>query len=149
MTIFPCVKIVGIDQIEVLVVLPPDHRIAAIDFSWKQSHSLITRRRSGEWCQPKRSKVRRFEQFRADRSAAIGCVSCVERFSSIVIEFDEPGILDAVCLSIGDRKDDAFAQFFVISKHYFDVIAIWWKRTAADLWNRSKTHSRIDGDAPV
>src|ERR1700726_4561539 len=149
MTVLPSVKIIGIDQIEVLVVLPADHRIAAVDFPWKQSHPLVARRRSGEWCQPERSKIRRFEQLGADRPAAIGCVSCVERFPSIVIEFDEPGILDAVCLSVGDRKDDAFAQLFLIPEHHFDVIAIWRIRAAADLWDRGKTRSRIDGDAAV
>ena len=125
LTTVPCVKVVGIDQIEVLVVLPTDHRIAPIDFPWKQSHPLIARRRSAKRSHPERAKVRRFDQLGAYRPAAIRCVGCVECFSSTVIEFDESGVLDAVCLSVGDRKDDAFAQLFVISEYHFDVIAVW------------------------
>ena len=57
---------------------------------------FIARRRSAERSHPERSKIRRFEQLRADRPAAIGGVGCIERFSSIVVEFDEAGVLDAV-----------------------------------------------------
>ena len=35
MTAVPRVKVVGIDQIEVLVILPTNHGIAAIDFPRK------------------------------------------------------------------------------------------------------------------
>ena len=37
------VQIVGIDQIEVLVVLPRDHRIFAVDLARKQRHALVAR----------------------------------------------------------------------------------------------------------
>src|SRR2546423_6269914 len=105
-TAVPCVKVVGIDQIEVLVVLPTDHRIATIDLSRKQGHTLVARRRPAERNHPERSKVRRFEQLRTDRTATIGRVGCIEGFSSIVVEFNETSVLDAVCLGIGDRKYD-------------------------------------------
>src|SRR6266699_7145919 len=93
LTTVPRVEVVGIDQIEVLVILPPDHRIAATDSPWKQSHSLVARRRSAERSHPERSEIHRLEQLRADRSAAVGRVGGVVDLSSIVVEFDEPGVL--------------------------------------------------------
>src|SRR5436190_10462429 len=42
-------EIVGKDEIKVLVVLPSDHRIPAIDLARKQSHALVARRRSDKW----------------------------------------------------------------------------------------------------
>ena len=45
---------------------------------------------------PECSKIRGFEQLGADRPAAIGGVGCVECFLSIVVEFDEASVLDAV-----------------------------------------------------
>src|SRR5436853_7185605 len=93
---FPRVEVVGIDQIEVFVILPPDHRIAATDFPWKQSHSLVARRRSAERSHSERSEIHRFEQLGTYRPAAIGRVGGVVDCSSIVVEFDEPGVLDAI-----------------------------------------------------
>src|SRR6266571_3920279 len=110
LTTVPRVEVVGIDQIEVLVILPPDHRIAATDSPWKQSHSLVARRRSAEWSHPERSEIHRFEQLGTDRPAAIGRVGGVVDFSSIVVKFNESCVFDAVCLGVGDRKDDPLAQ---------------------------------------
>src|SRR5438093_5498177 len=98
LTAVPRVEVVGIDQIEVLVILPPDHRIAAADFPWKQSHSLVACRGSAERSHPERSEIRRFEQLRADRPAAIGRVGGVVGSSCIVVEFNEACVLDTVCL---------------------------------------------------
>src|ERR1700694_1822233 len=149
MTTVPCVKVVGINQMEVLVVLPTDHRIAAIDFPWEQSHALIARRRSAEWSHPERSKIRRFEQLRADRPAAIGCVGCVECFLSVVVEFNESSLLDAVCLGVRDRKDDGVAQFFVWLKDHFDIVALGPRGPAPRFSTRRDTRRRIDGYTSV
>src|SRR6202521_365501 len=149
MTTVPCVKVVGMNQMEALVVLPTDHRIAAIDFPWEQSHALIACRRSAEWSHPERSEIRRFQQLRADRPAAIGCVGCVECSLCVVVEFNESSVLDAVCLGVRDRQDDAFAQFFVWLKGHFDIVAIGLCRPASDFWDRRETRGRIDGYASV
>src|SRR5438067_5277295 len=61
-TALPCAKIVGKDEIEVLVVLSSDHGIAAIDLARKKSHAFVARRRSGEWDHSERCEIRRFEQ---------------------------------------------------------------------------------------
>src|SRR5437763_11526331 len=148
-TAVPCVKVVGIDQIEVLIVCATNHGSATIDLSGKQGHTRVARRRSAERNHPDRSKVRRFEQLRADRTAAIGSVGCIEGFSSIVVEFNETSVLDAVCLGIGDRKYDPFAQFFFWPKVDFNLVAMVPGRSASNLWDRCETNGRIDPNAAV
>jgi len=51
-------KVVGIDQIKIFVVLAGDHRIAAIDLSWKQRHAFVACGRSVKRRHPERLKVR-------------------------------------------------------------------------------------------
>ena len=72
----------------------------------------------------KRLEVRRFEQLGADRPAAVGGIGRVERLLSIVVEFNEAGVLDAVRLGLGDRKDHPFAELFVRPEDHFDLVAI-------------------------
>ena len=91
----------------------------------------------------------RFEQFRADCLAAVGRVGRIEGFSFTFTEFNETGVLDAVCLSFGDRKDHPFAQIFVGPKDYFDIVPMGPRRPAMDFWDRRETRSRIDGHASV
>ena len=148
-TAVPCVKIVGIDQIKILVVLPADHRIAAVDLSREQSHALVARRRSAERRHPERSEIRGCEQLGANRPAAIGGIGRIERLSSVVVEFDEARVLDAVGLGVGDRKDDPLAQVFVGPEDHFDIIAVGRWRPASNLGDGREARGRIDGDAAV
>ena len=94
-------------------------------------------------------EIRRFEQLGPDRPAAIGRVRRVKCFSCIVVEFDESGVLDAVGLGVGDRKDDPFAQFFVRPEDHLDIVAIVSGRPTSIFWDRRETRGRIDGHAAV
>src|SRR6185437_3593771 len=67
----------------------------------------------------------------------------------IVIEFHEAGILDAIGLRGGNRKDDPFAQLLVRQEAYLDVVAMGPARPNPDLRDRCKTRGRIDGHAAV
>ena len=89
------------------------------------------------------------EQLGADRPAAVGRVGRVERCSFAVVELDEAGVLDAVGLGVGDRKDDAFAQVVVGPEDHLDIVAVGSGRPAFDLGDRRKTRGRIDGDASI
>ena len=51
-------------------------------------------------------------QLGADRPSAIGGIGGVVGFSAAIAELDKAGVLDAVRLGFGDRKDDALAEFF-------------------------------------
>ena len=116
---------------EVLVVLPPDHRVAAVDLAREQTHSLVARGRSAERRHAERSEVGRLEQLGPNRPAAVGRVGGIECLAPIVLEFNEASILDAVGLRVGDRKDDAFAQVFVRAEHHLDIVAIGSRRPAS------------------
>ena len=39
----PGVQVVGIDEVEVLVVLPADHGVSAVDLAGEQGHALVSR----------------------------------------------------------------------------------------------------------
>ena len=123
--------------------------MSSVDHPREQSHALIARRCSGQRGHPERSEISRFEQFGADRPAAVGGVGGVERGSSGVVELDEAGVLDAVGLGVGDRKDDPFAQFFVRPEDHLDIVAIVSRRPTSIFWDRRETRGRIDGHAAV
>ena len=124
LTAIPCVEVVRVDQMEVFVVLPSDHRVAAIDLTREQTHALVARCCSTHGRHAERSEVRRLQQFGPNAPAAVGRVGCVECLAPLVLEFNEASILDAVGLCLGDRKDDAFAQVFLGSECHLDIIAI-------------------------
>src|SRR3546814_13264183 len=49
LALIPARELVGPDEIQVLAVLPPDHRIAAAHLARKQRHALVAGRRSAHW----------------------------------------------------------------------------------------------------
>src|SRR5580704_14485233 len=100
-------QVVRIDEIEVLVVLPPDHGELAVDLSGKQSHPLIAGSRAPERRHPKGQEVAGLNQFGPDRDAAIRGVGCVEYFPFAAVEFHESSILYAIRLRESDGKDNA------------------------------------------
>ena len=58
----PCVKVVGEHQIQVLVVLAPDHRKAVINSAREKAHALVSRGRASEWGHPECPEVPRFNE---------------------------------------------------------------------------------------
>ena len=69
--------------------------------------------------------------------------------SPVVLEFNEAGVLDAVGLCVGDRKDDAFAQVFVRSEDHLDIVTVGSCRPVCDFGDGREARRRVDGDAPV
>ena len=98
---------------------------------------------------PERLEIRRCEQLGANRPAAVGGIGGVECLLSVVVEFNESRVLDAVRLGIGDRKDDPLAQLFVRPEDHFDIVAIGHRRSGFDFWDRRETSGRIDGHAAI
>src|SRR5439155_22222931 len=68
---FPCVEIIGIKQIEILIVLPADHCVMAVDLAREQRHPLVARRQATERRQAEGYEVGGLDQFGSYGSAAI------------------------------------------------------------------------------
>ena len=102
---------VGAEQVQVLAVLPPDRQILATDLPREQRDALVARRRARHRHEIERAEVARPHQLGLDRRAVIGGVGAQPLdVAAVMLELDEPQILQPLRLRIGDREDDRSRQ---------------------------------------
>ena len=145
----PGMQVGRIDEIEVLVVLPADHGVLAVDLPGEQGHALVPCGGSPQGRHAKGYEIGGLDQLGSYRGAAIGGVCRVEGLSPAVFEFHETGIFDPVRLGQGDGKDHPLADILVRPEHHFDIVPIRTRYPIFHSRNRRKTRGRIDRHAAV
>ena len=145
----PGVEVVGVDEVEVLVVLPPDHGVVAVDPSREEGHALVARSRTCQRRHREALEVGGLEQLRPDRPAAVGGVGRVEGPAATVVELDEAGVLDAVRLRLRDRKDHALADVALGLEYHFDDIPGRRGNAPLQVWDGRKPRGGIHGHGAV
>src|SRR4029450_560057 len=98
LTAFPSVQIVRIDQIKILVVLPRNHGVLAVDPARKQRHTLVACRRTMQRRHSKREEVAGLDQLRSNRSAPVSGIGRVVGGPAAIAELDKTGVFYAVRL---------------------------------------------------
>src|SRR3546814_5814301 len=68
----PFVEVVRQDEVQALIVVARDHRIAPADLSRKKRHPLVVRRSALERCQMECHEVPGFDQLRPYAASAVG-----------------------------------------------------------------------------
>ena len=109
--VVPEVEVVGKHDEEVLVILPGEHRIAAVDAAREERHAFVLHRAAIERQHAEVQEILGFQELGKNGMAVVGGVSGVVHHRAVVVgELDEAGILDAVAFIRTDRKDDALAH---------------------------------------
>ncbi len=95
----PEMGIVRKHQEEVFVVLPRDHRVAAVDAPREERHAFVLHGAAIERDGAEAQEIAGLEQLREDRAAIVGGVSGVVDDAAVVLdEADEARVLHAVAL---------------------------------------------------
>ncbi len=118
---FPCVQVFRLEQVQVFVVLPADHRVSAIQLAWEQRHSLVATGGTAERRHAKRQEILGFDQLRANRFAGVSRVRRVIRRRRS-LEPHESRIFDPIRLRLGDRKDDPLTEVLLGAEHQLDGV---------------------------
>ena len=101
----PVMGIVGEHDEEVLVVLPREHRVAAVDAAGEKRHALVLHGAAIEREHAEMQEVLRLDELRQDGASVVGGVGGVIHDRAVVLgEADEAGVLDAVALIGRDGK---------------------------------------------
>ena len=109
--VFPVVHVVGKHEVEVLVVLSRDHRVAAVDAAGEERHAFVFHGAPVEREHAEVLEIARLDELRQDDAAVVCRVGRVIDDAPVVLdEADEAGVLDAVRFIRGDRKDDALGH---------------------------------------
>ena len=106
-------QIIRVNQIKILVILPRDHRVFAIDLARKQRHTLVASRVAIQCRQAKRNEVGRLDEFRSDRPSAIGGIGRIICSVVAVAKLDEARVLDSIGLRFRDRENHPLADVLV------------------------------------
>ena len=94
-------------QVEILPILPAEHKIFAANLARKQRHPLVSGSVAIDRRQAETIKIISPQQFRADRMAAISRISTDKLAPPIIVgEFDKPQIFQPVALRFGHREND-------------------------------------------
>ena len=149
LTAFPPVEVVGIDQIEVFVILSRDHGVLAVDPAREERHALVARGSAVQGRHPERQKVAGLDQFRPDRRALVGGIGCVIGRPTVIAELDEARVFDAVRLRFRDRKDHAFTDILLRLEDDLDFVAMRSGHPMPNPGTRSKPGRRIDCNTAV
>src|SRR6516164_1897181 len=112
--LIPEVDVVGEHEINALVVLAREHGIVPIDFSGEDGHAFVLGGRAIQSDEAKSKKINRLHQFR-HHDLAIEGRECrvVDVAAVVVLETDEPRILNAVALRGRGRKNDALRKLLL------------------------------------
>ena len=107
LALVPMRQRVGLEQEQVLAVLPPDHHILPADLAGEERHALVARRRSGHRHQVERAEIAGPHQFGLDARAVISGIGADPLQRAVVMrELDDAHILQPLGLGLGDREDD-------------------------------------------
>ena len=108
LALIPAVDGIGKHKIDVLVVLPGEHRIKAIDFPGEDGHSFVFGGRTVQANESKEKKVRGLHQlWHHDLSIEGGEGRVVDVTVVTVLETDKPCVLDAVTLRGNGWENDS------------------------------------------
>ncbi len=103
----PEVQHVRVHQIDVLVVLPREHRVQPPNLAGEQREALVPHLGAVERADPEPQEVVGLEDLRQDHLAVERGVGRVVADRAVVVEeLDEPGVLDAVGLGRRRGEDD-------------------------------------------
>ena len=118
----PEMQMVGEHHVDVLVVLPAEHRVVAVDLAREQRHAFVLHGRAVQRDELEVQKVRRLDELRQDHLAVVGGVGGVVGLRAVlVLEADEAGVLDAVALRGRDGKQHALGQARVGRELHFVI----------------------------
>ncbi len=96
---------------EVLVVLPRQHRVVAIDLPGKERHAFVLHGSTVEGEYPEVLEILGLDELRQDGMSVVGRVGGVVQHRPVVLrEAHEAGVFDAVALVGRDGEDDALAH---------------------------------------
>ena len=100
---------VGVHQVDVLVVLPGEHRVLPVDHPGEEGEPLVPDLRPVQGAHLEVEEVLGLEHLRQGHPAVVGGVGGVVADPAVVVgEPDEPGVLDPVGLGGRRREDDPF-----------------------------------------
>ena len=104
-------QMVGEHHVDVLQILPAEHRVAAFDFSRKERHALVLHGRAVQRDEFEVKKVGRLDELRQDQFAVVrGVGGVIGPRAVVVVEENKPGVLDPVALRRRGGKQHAFGQ---------------------------------------
>src|ERR1041385_5106890 len=92
-------EFVGEHDVDVFIILPPEHRESPIDFSWKKRHPLVLDRWAIERDEFEMKEVRGFNELRQDHFAVVrGIGRIVISTAVVLLKHHETSVFDAVAL---------------------------------------------------
>ena len=111
----PVMQVLGQQKPNILIVVPAEHRVTALDQAGKQRHSLRGGDRSLEPVHLEVDEVSGGEQLLGDSSSPDRRVGpCKQCRPVLQFEAGEPKILNAAALPLEDREEDCLRQVVTV-----------------------------------